>query len=234
MQIVQPYSEIVTSINGEAVIYNIERAARTCYRSEGLIDVEIFRDTINISGDPDAEELRVIEIVKNAKSGKELVAKLIKRGHDAMLEFGGQIHVLFVSDRGVSHEIVRHRMASFAQESTRYCNYTGEKFAGHIQLIHPQGLSEEQLKRREEHFWNVQALYDAEIAEGVSPQIARGILPNALRTEINVAANVREWRHIFRQRTASGAHPQMKELMRPLLEEFKKQIPLVFDDITYE
>jgi thymidylate synthase (FAD) len=139
--------------------------------------------------------------------------------------------VKFIVDRGVSHEIVRHRLAAYAQESTRYCNYSNDKFSGSITLIHSECLTEFQRKRREDYFWKTQELYDLEISEGLTPQIARGILPTALKTEIVVTANLREWRHILKLRTAKTAHPQMREVMIPLLKELKTKIPVIFDDI---
>lgn len=125
--------------------------------------------------------------------------------------------VRFVVDRGVSHEIVRHRIASYSQESTRFCNYGGKG----ITLVHPPGLNEEQYRRREEHFWNVQRLYDAEIAEGVKPQIARGVLPTCLKTELWMTATRDEWRHVFTLRNSPAAHPQMREVMEPLYEKMR-------------
>ena len=157
---------------------------------------------------------------------EKFVAMIVKRGHHSVLEHSCMT-VRFICDRGVSHEIVRHRLASYSQESTRYCNYEGVG----ITLIHPSGLSFMQRSRREDHFWDVQRLYDEEIRDGLSPQIARGVLPTALKTEIVMSANFREWRHIFTLRCAKAAHPQMREIMIPLLTECKKLIPIIFNDI---
>lgn len=165
-----------------------------------------------------------------------------------MLEFGGMITVKFVCDRGVSHQLVRHRLCSFAQENTKYCNYGKDE---HVQFIIPcwnkttEGIYKQTADPNlirdigEPQYTWVKAMYQAElnynklIEDGWSPQQARSVLPNSLKTEINVSANIREWREIFRQRTANAAHPQMRELMRPLLDEFKSKIPLLFDDINY-
>jgi len=125
--------------------------------------------------------------------------------------------VRIVCDRGVSHEIVRHRLVAYSQESTRFCNYAeGCLSSNGITLIHPPGLSAYQLSRRERHFWDTQALYDAEIGEGVKPQIARGVLPTCLKTELYMTCDWREWQHIFKLRDHEKAHPQMRELMEPL------------------
>lgn len=192
-------------------------------------------------GEEDITDFKII-----SKSARILIPKLISRGHEAMLEFGGNITVKFICDRGISHELVRHRLASFAQESTRYCNYGKDE---HITFIIPEGSN------LEEKTWSIQqmmnsvkddnplfnwmwsmieseASYNRLLKQGWSPQQARSVLPNSLKTEINVSANIREWRHIFKLRTAQAAHPQMRELMVPLLKEFQKQIPILFDNIS--
>lgn len=231
MILVKPSFEIVTPINGEEILKQIEKAARTCYKSEDKIIINhIPRDGKDTYKNNYAESARV------------LIPKLIKRGHLAMIEFGGMITVKFICDRGVSHELVRHRLASFAQESTRYCNYGSDE---HIQFIIPSWIKDVEKEICEDR--GVAAWYNAmQRAENDyfylvnndehfkwSPQEARSVLPNSLKTEINMSCNLREWREVFKQRTAEAAHPQMKELMRPLLDEFKKRIPIIFDDINY-
>lgn len=187
----------------------IEVAARTCYKSEDKIS-----DTSEVA----------------------LIARLISMGHEAMLEFGPSISVLFICDRGVSHELVRHRLCSFAQESTRYCNYSKDKFDNQITFIIPLWLYDKE-GTPEYGIWSEllgisEMKYNVLINNyGWQPQQARAILPNSLKTEIVIKANIREWRHIFKQRTSSKAHPQMRELMIPLLEHFKKFCPLLFNDI---
>lgn len=153
----------------------------------------------------------------------------VKRGHETIIEHGSMT-VRFISDRGFTHELVRHRMAVYSQESTRFCNYSGYG----IELIHPPGLTQEQKNRRERHFQIVQDLYDLEISEGIKPQIARGVLPTALKTEIVMTCNFREWRLIFKQRSlglTGPPHPQMLELMQPLHQEMKEKIPCIFGDL---
>jgi thymidylate synthase (FAD) len=130
--------------------------------------------------------------------------------------------------------MVRHRLCAFSQESTRYCNYSKEKFGNTVVFIQPPWLNTEKLQTR----WET-AMQDAEdgylnmIELGASPQIARGVLPNSLKTEIVVTANLREWRHIFTMRTALAAHPQMRQVMCPLLRRIKSLVPVVFDDVGY-
>lgn len=230
MKIVEPKYEILTDISegGIKELQQIERVARVCYKSEDKIT-------------PDGE------------SAKKLVGFLVKQGHEAMLEHS-QLSVLFTCDRGVANELVRHRIASFAQESTRYCNYSKEKFGGELSFILPfyipdepkenaikAASSTEELKKLETDYQIHNAWYwtcdDAEksyktlIANGMRPEQARCVLPLCLKTEIVVTANYREWRNIFKLRTPVAAHPQMRELMCPLLLEVQKKIPVVFDDI---
>lgn len=234
MKLIKASYEIITPINGEEILKQIELAARTCYKSEEKIEyTDLEFDGLGF---------------KNyyAKSARILIPKLIARGHHAMLEFGGMITVKFIVDRGVSHELVRHRLASFAQESTRYCNYGKDE---HISFIIPCWFDiEEQIvsDRRDiestenglgrwlDNLLNCEKDYNNFIhTHKWSPQQARSVLPNSLKTEINVSSNIRQWRTIFEQRTAEGAHPQMIEVMRPLLNEFKSKIPILFDDINY-
>ena len=208
MRFIKPYAEICKDFDGEEMLKKIERVARTCYKSEGKI---------------------------KDGSARKMVAGLIKSGHDAMLEHAS-VTVKFVVDRGISHELVRHRMASFAQESTRYCNYIKDDFGSEITFIIPKYLDGES------------AAYDAwksvmEYCEdayfyllniGFMPQEARAVLPNSTKTEVVMTANLREWRHFFKLRalgTTGKPHPQMLEVTIPLLEDFKRAIPVVFDDL---
>ena len=144
-----------------------------------------------------------------------------------------KISVKMVCDRGVTHEIVRHRVASYSQESTRYCNYQKDKFGNELTFIKPVFWSEDSeeyavwkhmMQQCEEQYMHL-------IRLGASPQEARSILPNSLKTEIVVTMNLREWRHFFRLRTAGAAHPQMREIACMVLEEFRRQIPVVFEEL---
>ncbi len=207
MKIIKPSYEIMTPINREAILKNIELAGRTCYKSEDKITED---------------------------SASKFVRMLVKNGHEAMIEHQA-ITVKFVCDRGVSHEIVRHRIASFAQESTRYCNYSNDKFGSEITVIEPFFFD----KDSEEYkvWWACCATAEVDYLRllrlGRSPQEARSVLPNSLKTEIVVTMNVREWRHFFKLRCASTAHPQMRELAIPLFEEMKELLPELFEDIIY-
>ena len=249
MILIKPSFEIVTPINGEEILKHIELAARTCYKSEGKIKYGILFPALTEEDEhckPQIED-------GYAESARVLIPKLIKRGHFAMLEFGGMIHVKFICDRGVSHELVRHRLASFAQESTRFCNYGDDKDITYIVPYWFKHQTVEDFLRLESQYvfadtndkqesieihWyeamqTSEECYQVMILNGASPQEARSVLPNSLKTEINMSCNLREWREVFKQRTAEAAHPQMRELMRPLLDEFKKRIPIIFDDINY-
>lgn len=217
MKIVKPGFEILTNITGNELKL-IELAGRTCYKSEDKITDE---------------------------SAKKFVKNIVSRGHEAMLEHS-VLSVKFICDRGVSHEIVRHRLASFAQESTRYCNYSKDKFGNELTFIEPFFFCQKGISNRDNGLLYNIWLDECESAEnaylkllelGATPQEARSVLPNSVKTEIVVTMNYREWRHFFKLRAArftGPAHPQMEEITRPLLEEVKKLIPIVFDDIVIQ
>lgn len=215
MKIIKPSFSIEDSIDGEQILKSIERAGRTAYKTEERI---------------------------SSDSAKKFVKSLIERGHESVIEHE-KITVKIICDRGVTHEIVRHRLASYTQESTRYCNYTKDKFGQEITVINPpfwqdtSDLSERAFNRGKRAVW-LEAMQKAEeaymtlIKLGATPEEARSVLPNSLKTEIMVTMNLREWRHFFKLRTAKAAHPQMREIAQPLLEEFKRRIPVIFDDIS--
>lgn len=206
MKIIKPGFEILTPINGEEILKHIELVGRVCYKSEDKITED---------------------------SAKKFIAVLIKRGHEAVIEHFN-ITVKFICDRGVSHEIVRHRIASYAQESTRYCNYNNDKFDGEITVIEPFFLNKNSFNYKAWYkaMQYAEATYMDMIADGATPQEARSVLPNSLKTEIVVTMNLREWRHFFKLRTAIAAHPQMREVAIPLLKELRNVIPVIFDDIN--
>lgn len=224
MNIIKPIYEILTPISegGIKELQFIEKIARKCYKSED-------------------------RITEDGESAKKMVKMLVDKHHEAMIEHS-QLSVLFTVDRGVSHEIVRHRLASFAQESTRYVNYAKEKFGNEINVIDIQsGIELDKTMRDlpDEVIFDIvaewhEAVIDAErhymkmIELGATPQIARSVLPNSTKTEIVVTANYREWRNIFTLRTPLAAHPQMREIMIPLLKDVQNKIPIIFDDITIE
>ena len=205
MKIINASYHIETPIDGAEILKRIEKAGRTCYKSEDRITEE---------------------------SATAFVRTLIERGHESVLEHES-ITVRFVCDRGVSHEIVRHRIASFSQESTRYCNYSNDRFGYEITFIKPYFLKEGTvayaLWSTAMHLANI--MYSDMLSEGCTPQEARSVLPNSTKTEVVMTANLREWRHFLKLRTAKAAHPQMRELTVPLLRELQERIPVVFDDI---
>lgn len=153
--------------------------------------------------------------------------------HESVIEHCSAT-VLFTSNRGFTHELVRHRLAAFTQESTRYCDYNKGKFGGEITVIAQPAYMEEGVDVMGFSEWG-QALKDTEhryqnlCKMGFKPQIVRGVLPQDLKAEIVCTANFREWRHIFRMRCSPAAHPDMRRLMLPLREEFRKRVSIVFD-----
>lgn len=201
MQIVKPSHTILTPISVEAAYGSIERAGRTAYKSEDKITLD---------------------------SSVPFIKAIIKRGHESVLEHYS-FSVRFICDRGVTHEIVRHRLCAFTQESTRYCNYSKNG----VTFIEPPFWDHESDKYRawKDHMINSELAYNDLIEWGATPQEARSVLPNSLKTEIVVTANVREWRHILKLRTDKSAHPQMRELMIPLLQELHEKLPVLFSDI---
>lgn len=165
---------------------------------------------------------------------RQLVKQLVMSGHEAMLEHYS-ISVKFIVDRGVSHEIVRHRLASYAQESTRYCSYDKDKFGGQITVVVPPDLTQEQLATWTSACIDAEAKYFKLLREGCTAEIARGVLPTSLKTEIVVTMNLREWRHFFKLRalgTTGRPHPQIKQVAYPLMMDFSMWLPEVFSDLT--
>lgn len=210
MKVIQASYEILTDLSDPIkILKDIERAGRTCYKSES-----------NITDD---------SCIKFCKM-------LCERGHEAAIEHS-QLSVKFIIDRGISHELVRHRLASFCQSSTRYCNYSKDKFGNEITVIMPEELMP--VLTPQYNIWlnsckqSEKAYFDL-LNCGVKPEIARNVLPTSLMTEIVVTANIREWRTIFKLRTTAFAHSQMRSIMCRLLDDLKSKIPVLFDDIVYE
>lgn len=208
MKIIKASAEVIThTLDLERVI---EIAGRTCYKSEDKITED------SASG--------FIEKIKNFK-------------HESVLEHGS-ITVRFVVDRGVSHELVRHRLASFSQESTRYCNYGKDKFGNEITVIEPCFWSEDGNDELYLAWWTTccvaEKAYVTMLQKGATPQQARSVLPNSLKTEVVMTANPREWRHVFAVRCHRDAHPQMREVMVPLHKEFADHWPALFGDCLNE
>lgn len=200
---------------GEEVLKLVESAGRTCYKSEGKIEED---------------------------SATAFVAGLLKRGHTSVLDHV-TVSVRIVTDRGVTHELVRHRLAAYSQESTRYCNYAQEKFGSEITLVLPVWFYDclaENPAKNDRWFqygsWKnaceyAERVYFELLKIGQTPQEARSVLPNSLKTEIVTTFDLTEWRHFFKLRTARAAHPQMRELAQSMLVEFRKRFPVVFDGV---
>jgi len=178
MKIVKQSVEVLTFTPDAAKL--IEAAGRTCYKSEGKI---------------------------NPESARRFVCMLLERGHLSVLEHASAT-LRIVCDRGVSHELVRHRLASFSQESTRYCRYGGD-----IAFIEPPGLDDDSRYVWERSILIAEGAYKHLLELGQRPEIARSVLPNALKTEVVITANFREWLHILGLREAPAAHTQMREVM---------------------
>lgn len=211
MKIIKPSVEIITPIDGQTILKRIEECGRVCYKSEDKITED---------------------------SAEKFVANLIKRGHEAVLEHCS-FTLKFICDRGVSHEIVRHRLAAYCQESTRYCNYSKDGFGNEITVILPcyfdTGMGtmsnsfvydvwKRSCERDEEAYFQL-------LDMGATPQEARAVLPNSLKTEVVMTADIREWRHFFKLRCSPAAHPQMREVAIEALNKVKEKVPILFDDI---
>lgn len=212
MNVIKPCIEIIDMKDYETMIRKIEKIGRVCYKSEG-----------NITED----------------SAERFIRNIIKSGHESVIEHEN-ITVRMVCDRGITHEIVRHRIASYSQESTRYCNYAGDKFGNQITVIDLAGGFQYDLDneadRAKYEVWTdameyAEKAYFRMLELGATPQEARSILPNSLKTEIVMTMNLRSWRNFFRLRCASNAHPQMIEVANIALKEFKEKLPIFFFDM---
>ena len=211
MRVINAGYEIISNLNGAEILKHIERCARVCYKSEDRITDD---------------------------SAEKMVAALIRSGHEAMLEHYS-FTVKFICDRGIANELVRHRIASFAQESSRYCCYAKDKFGKELTFINPcfWEPDSDNYARWFHEMDEAEKTYLAMIEDGATPEQARDILPMSIKTEIVMTANLREWRHFLKLR-AEGVtgkpHPQMLEITIPFLNELKQKIPVVFDDIMSE
>lgn len=201
MKIVEPSVEILDHLDGHKILQKLELCGRVCYKSEDKITDD---------------------------SAEQFVRMLIKRGHESVLEHVS-VTVKFVVDRGVSHEIVRHRIASYSQESTRYCRY-GDGIA----VIQPPGIERGTNAYLNWYFGcqNAETAYRDMLSSGISPQIARSVLPTCVKTEIVMTANLREWRHFLRLRMDKAAHPQMREIACKLYDQLAEMVPVVFEDLA--
>lgn len=222
MKVIKPSWEIVNEPDWDEVIIALEKAIRTCYKSEKKID---------------------------AGTADRLIRSIISRGHESTLEHASMT-VRFTCDRGVSHEFVRHRHCGFSQESTRYVNYSvaGKYTDGDMKFILPEWMPDHYVGTHylDDTFmgetthgvWlssmlHAEAMYNNLIQNGWKAEQARSVLPNSLKTELVMTANMREWRHIFKQRCDKTAHPQARELMIPLWEHLAERCPTLFDSVEF-
>lgn len=212
MLIVKPEVEVVSMNSYEDILKKLEKIGRVCYKSEDKITED---------------------------SAETFIRNILKRGHESVIEHES-ITLRITCDRGVTHEIVRHRVASYSQESTRYCNYANDKFGSQISVIdiatgfsYDLNTEKDQKKYR---IWNeameyAEKKYFEMLEAGATPQEARSILPNSLKTEIVMTMNLREWRHFIRLRLAGGAHPQMREVTAVIYELFKEKLPVFVENL---
>ena len=206
MKLIAPSFELLDKPNGAEMLQKLELAGRVCYKSEERIT-------------PD--------------SAAGFIGRILQSGHESVLEHE-KLTVRLICDRGVTHELVRHRIASYSQESTRYCNYSKEKFQGELTFIRPffWESDPEKFGVWKRAMESAERAYLALMDLGATAQEARSVLPNSLKTELVVTMDLREWRHFFRLRTSAAAHPQMRELTLPLLAAFREAVPVVFDGLT--
>jgi len=229
VEIVDQKFSVESNIDSARIYYNLEKAARTCYQSF---------DKIGCGEYSKQSDCRTLSCPKH--SSQKLLQKIIKLGHESVLEHES-ITVRFITNRAVTHELVRHRLASYSQESQRYVRYDN----GLIQIIRPvwfQATCEDlnvaepyNLNHAEMHWLAIANqtgyAYNKLLESGQSPQQARGVLINDTKTDIVMSANIREWRHVLKLRCSSAAHPQIRALMTPLGRTLKLALPILFNDI---
>lgn len=206
MRIVEPWIK-VEKIDGKKIMKRIERACRTCYRSEG-----------NITED----------------SYKNLLKNCITRGHESVLEHE-KVTVRIYSDVGSYKDLTRHRFASFSIESTRYCSYDKDKYGNEIAFINPVYMEDEETyKIWKETMENIEKGYIKMRQLGATVDMCREVLPHSTAAEYTMTANIREWKHILSLRTTNHVHPSIRQVLIPLLKYFKEEMPEIFDEIEYD
>lgn len=207
VKIVSPEIEVITPLDGDYILKHLERCARNCYKSEDKI---------------------------TSDSAQKMIKKLLEMGHEAMIEHFS-ITVKLTTDVGAYKDLTRHRHASFAIESTRFCNYSKGKYGNELTFMKPSNMEEgteiyniwlKAMADTEQHYLNMAAL-------GASADQLRMLLPHSTKADVFMTANIREWRHIFKLRCAPAAHPSVREIMLKALQEFRAHIPVLFDDIPY-
>ena len=206
MRIVEPWIK-VEKIDGKQIMKRIERACRTCYRSEGKITEDSY---------------------------KNLLKNCITSGHESVLEHE-KVTVRIYSDIGSYKDLTRHRFASFSVESTRYCSYDKNKYGNEIAFMNPIYIEDKEVyetwkKTMEE----IEKGYMEMKKLGASTDMCREVLPHSTAGEYTMTANIREWKHILKLRTNSHVHPSIRQVLIPLLKYFKEQMPEIFDDVPYD
>lgn len=206
MKIIKPLIE-VEDYDGIKIMKNIERACRTCYRSEGMITDDSY---------------------------KRLLTNCLNRGHESVLEHE-KITVRMTCDIGVYKDLTRHRFGSFSIESTRYCNYGKDKFDNEIKFIDPCNMDEKELFNEwYSACIEIEQRYLKMAELGATPDQMRMILPHSTAAQVTMTCNIREWRHILTLRCSQAAHPAIRQILIPLLLKFKKDMPELFSDIEYD
>ena len=198
MKIIEPSATLIDEINPAAILRKLEVCGRVSHQSEPRED-----------------------------SAEEFVRKLIKRGHESVLEHVSlTFHI--ICDRAIQNELVRHRHASFTVESTRYVKYN------ELEFIRPEGITNTGFYHWRRMVEHVEEDYKFLIRNGERPEIARAVLPLCLKSELYMTANLREWRHVLKLRMAKAAHPQMRELAYQIYDVFKENLPVIVEDIDHE
>lgn len=212
MKVIEQYIELEDKISREDILKKIERAGRTCYKSENNI---------------------------KEGSAERFMQNIIKSGHESVIEHLS-ISVRIITDRGVTHELVRHRIASYSQESSRYCHYSNDKFGNELTFIKPifdkkHNINEKDyFEQWESCMQQIENTYLNMSNKGVIPEYSRQILPSSIKTEIVVTMNLRAWRNFFKLRMSKNAHPQIRDIAFKIFNEFNKELPEVFEDLKYK
>ena len=206
MRLVEPWIK-VENFDGVKIMKRIERACRTCYRSEDKISEESY---------------------------KNLLTNCLNRGHESVLEHE-KITVRIYSDIGTYKDLTRHRFASFSVESTRYCSYNKDKYGNEITVVNPVYMEDKEVfETWKKAIEDMEKAYMKMKELGASTDMCREILPHSTAAEYTMTANIREWKHILELRTTNHVHPAIRQVLIPLLLLFKEQMPEIFGDIEYD
>ena len=206
MRIVEPWIK-VEKIDGTKIMKRIERACRTCYRSEGSITEESY---------------------------KKLLNNCITRGHESVLEHE-KVTVRIYSDIGSYKDLTRHRFASFSVESTRYCSYDKDKYGNEISFINPIYIEDKEMYETWKNtMQEIEKNYIKMKELGATTDMCRELLPHSTAAEYTMTANIREWKHILGLRTTKHVHPSIRQVLIPLLKYFKEEMPEIFNDVDYD